>query len=307
MTDEATTPPLRYDYVSPSLEGYWAETQYLQLLEKLVGKAREGKWRGNRTGVRTAKAVSQTLRWPAFRDAGLLATKRIHVHSVLRELEWFILGETNIAALKEHRVRIWDEWADKDGNLGPIYGAQWRGKGTHHGVDQLMQMARTLRDNPDDRRMIVSSWQLSDMVDPIGPKMGLPPCHHTFQAIVDDDDRVCLEVTQRSGDVFLGIPFNMVSYTVLLHMLAYIAGRKVGYVTHHIADAHLYENHVAAAIEQLRRPMPAGKPVRIAISVGAAPGEGISDRTRMLDLLTYGDLSIEGYSPMPPIKAEVAV
>lgn len=299
--------PLRYEYVSSELDGYWAETQYLQILEQLVSKARAGKWQGNRTGVRTVKLVSQTIQWPAWRDPGLLMTKRIHTQSVLRELEWFVRGETNVLVLNAHGVRIWDEWADKHGNLGPIYGAQWRGKGTRHGVDQLMQMAQSLRDNPNDRRMIVSSWQLSDMVNPIGPRMGLPPCHHTFQAIVDDDDRVCLEVMQRSGDCFLGIPFNMASYTVLLHMLAWIAGRRVGHVTHHIADCHLYENHVDVATEQLTRPMPAGHPVRFKMSVDALQGEDTSDRTRVLDLLKYGDLSIEGYTPLPTIKAKVAV
>ena len=219
--------------------------EYLDLLEKVKNS---GKPKGDRTGTGTISVFGHQMRFNLEDSFPLLTTKKIHFKSVAYELLWFLKGDTNINYLKENGVSIWDEWADKNGDLGPVYGKQWRkweGKNNIH--DQVTEVIKQIKDNPDSRRHIVSAWNVADI-----PSMALAPCHILFQFYVQDGKLSC-QLYQRSADVFLGVPFNIASYSLLTHMIANICDLKVGEFVHTLGDAHLYTNHLEQAEEQLSR------------------------------------------------------
>ena len=285
-----------------NMPSYTAEEQYLKLLERLTCLAVLGKWEPNRTGVPTVRtfAARVTLR---PQDTPWLYTKSVHPNSVLRELEWFMLGLTSNEVLKQHGVTIWDEWAGPDGELGAIYGAQWRGTGSSSGVDQLQQCVDALRTDPTNRRMLVDCWDVAKLRD---KAMALPPCHYTFQFFSepweDGRRRLSIAVTQRSGDWFLGVPFNLASYRSLLEVVAHITNHDVGDVVLNVVDAHLYQNHMVAARAQLDR-----VPALYRRPPAPIPRLVIPESVRELSDLEMGCLSLEGYTNMGPIRAPVAV
>jgi thymidylate synthase len=234
---------------------------------------------------------SWQLRFDLAAGFPLLTTKKLHLPSIVHELLWFLKGETNIAYLKDNKVRIWDEWADADGELGPVYGKQWRrwsgGDGSE--IDQIQWVVDEIKRNPDSRRLIVSAWNVADL-----PKMALMPCHTLFQFYVANGKLSC-QLYQRSGDIFLGVPFNIASYALLTHMVAQACGLGVGDFVHTLGDAHLYSNHYEQAREQLSRtPRP-------------LPALRLNPEVRDLFAFTYDDIGFEDYDPLPPIKAPVAV
>ena len=219
--------------------------EYLDLLEKVKNS---GKPKGDRTGTGTISVFGHQMRFNLEDSFPLLTTKKIHFKSVAYELLWFLKGDTNINYLKENGVSIWDEWADENGDLGPVYGKQWRkweGKNNIH--DQVTEVIKQIKDNPDSRRHIVSAWNVADI-----PSMALAPCHILFQFYVQDG-RLSCQLYQRSADIFLGVPFNIASYALLTHMIANICDLKVGEFVHTLGDAHLYNNHIDQAEEQLSR------------------------------------------------------
>ncbi|NUR22264.1 thymidylate synthase, partial [Frateuria sp.] len=221
----------------------------------------------------------------------LVTTKKVHWKSVVHELVWFLRGDTNVAYLKEHGVSIWDEWADERGELGPVYGRQWRAWPTADGgtVDQIRWVVEEIRRNPDSRRLIVSAWNVGEL-----SKMALMPCHTLFQFYVAGGKLSC-QLYQRSGDIFLGVPFNIASYALLTHMVAHVCGLGVGDFVHTLGDAHLYNNHVEQARLQLsREPRP-------------LPRVALNPDVRALEDFRYEDILLEGYAPHPAIKAPVAV
>ena len=265
-----------------------AEQAYLDLLSAVLNN---GKEKSDRTGTGTLSLFGWQSRYDLREGFPLLTTKRLHTQSIIEELLWFIKGETNIAYLKERGVTIWDEWADEDGELGPIYGKQWREWETPDGqsIDQLTQAIKTLKITPDSRRIIVSAWNPADI-----HKMALPPCHALYQFYVDDKTLSC-QLYQRSADVFLGVPFNIASYALLTHMVAHVAGLKVGELIHTFGDVHLYKNHIEQAKEQLtREPNPLPK-----LKFISAP-DSIED-------FTAKNIAIKGYDPHPHIEAKIAV
>jgi thymidylate synthase len=221
----------------------------------------------------------------------LVTTKKLHLRSIVHELLWFLRGETNIAYLRENQVSIWDEWADTDGNLGPVYGKQWRDWETADGrhIDQMHWVLEEIRRNPDSRRLIVSAWNVGDLA-----RMALMPCHTMFQFYVADG-RLSCQLYQRSGDVFLGVPFNIASYALLTHLVAQACGLKVGDFVHTLGDAHLYSNHVEQAHVQLQR------------APRALPRLQLNPEVRDLFAFRYEDIEILDYDPHPAIKAPVAV
>jgi thymidylate synthase len=221
----------------------------------------------------------------------LVTTKKVHWKSVVHELIWFLRGDTNIAYLKEHGVSIWDEWADANGDLGPVYGSQWRAWPTADGgtVDQIRWVVDEIRRNPDSRRLIVSAWNVGEL-----SRMALMPCHTLFQFYVAEG-RLSCQLYQRSGDIFLGVPFNIASYALLTHMVAQVCGLGVGDFVHTLGDAHLYNNHVEQARLQLgREPRPLPRVV-------------LNPDVRALEDFRFEDIALEGYTPHPAIKAPVAV
>ncbi len=231
------------------------------------------------------------LRFPLSAGFPLVTTKRLHLRSIIHELLWFLKGDTNIRYLHEHGVHIWDEWADADGNLGPIYGAQWRSWPAPDGrtIDQIRTVIDTLRREPDSRRLVVSAWNVAAL-----PAMHLAPCHALFQFYVAGD-RLSCQLYQRSADVFLGVPFNIASYALLTHMVAQSTGLGVGDFVHTLGDAHLYRNHLEQAREQLaREPRP-------------LPKLRLNPAVRDIFDFRYEDIVIEGYDPHPAIKAPVAI
>ena len=261
--------------------------QYLELLRAVRER---GARKTDRTGTGTLSLFGAQLRFDLAAGFPLVTTKRVHLPSVVHELLWFLRGESNVAYLREHGVSIWDEWADERGELGPVYGVQWRSWGTADGgqVDQLSQVLDTLKKNPDSRRMLVSAWNVGEL-----PQMALLPCHALFQFYVADGKLSC-QLYQRSADLFLGVPFNIASYALLTHMVAQAVGLQVGEFVHTFGDVHLYLNHVDQAKTQLERepyPFPALK---------------IAPKT---DLFAFEleDFSIEDYAFHPHIKAAVAV
>ena len=271
----------------PLLASY-AVRQYLGLVQRVLD---EGVPKGDRTGTGTLSVFGHQMRFDLADGFPLVTTKKVHVRSVVAELLWFLRGETNVRWLRERGVTIWDEWADDDGELGPVYGYQWRSWPTPDGrhVDQLGSVIEQLRQDPDSRRLVVSAWNVGDI-----PRMALAPCHALFQFYVADG-RLSCQLYQRSADVFLGVPFNIASYALLTHMVAQVTGLRVGDFVHTFGDAHLYLNHLDQAREQLRReprPLP---------ELWLEPGR------QRLDDFDIDDIKITGYDPHPAIKAPIAV
>lgn len=263
--------------------------QYLDLLREVRDR---GIPKDDRTGVGTYSLFGRQIRFDLDDGFPLLTTKKIHVRSVIHELLWFLSGDSNVAYLNDHGVSIWDEWADPaTGDLGPVYGVQWRSwKGADGGaVDQLTDVVDRIRTDPHSRRLVVSAWNVPDL-----PSMALPPCHVLFQFYVTGD-RLSLQLYQRSADIFLGVPFNIASYALLLMMVAQVTGLRAGEFIHTFGDVHLYRNHLHQADRQLAR---APKPLpRVELAAGADD----------LYSFTYDDFRVVGYDPHPGIRAPVAV
>jgi len=262
--------------------------QYLDLMQHILD---EGTNKADRTGTGTLSVFGAQLRFDLQQGFPLLTTKKVHLKSIIHELLWFLKGDTNIAYLKEHGVTIWDEWADEQGELGPVYGHQWRSwpaaDGRH--IDQISKVLEEIRRNPDSRRLIVSAWNVADI-----DRMALAPCHAFFQFYVAEG-RLSCQLYQRSADFFLGVPFNIASYALLTMMVAQVCGLKPGDFVHTFGDCHLYLNHLDQAREQLSR-QPKMLP-RMVIN---------PDVTSLFDF-RYDDFSLVGYDPHPAIKAPVAV
>jgi thymidylate synthase len=262
--------------------------QYLDLLGDVLDRGVE---KGDRTGTGTLSIFGRQMRFDLGEGFPLVTTKKLHVKSIVYELLWFLRGETNVRWLNEHGVTIWDEWADAAGELGPIYGAQWRSWPNPHGnaIDQIAAVVEEIRQNPDSRRLIVTAWNPADI-----PRMALPPCHCLFQFHVADGKLSC-QLYQRSADIFLGVPFNIASYALLTMMTAQVTGLAAGEFVYTLGDAHLYRNHLEQAREQLgRSPYPLPR-MRIKPHVGDIFG------------FRYEDFELENYQAHPHIKADVAV
>ena len=262
--------------------------QYLDLLDRILT---EGAKKTDRTGTGTLSVFGNQMRFNMKDGFPLLTTKKLHLKSIIYELLWFLRGDTNIGFLKQHGVSIWDEWADANGELGPVYGHQWRSWPDYNGgtIDQIRNVVEQIKHTPDSRRMIVSAWNVAEV-----DKMALPPCHTMFQFYVADG-RLSLQLYQRSADTFLGVPFNIASYALLLQMVAQVTGLEPGDFVHTTGDTHLYLNHLDQAKLQLTRtprPLPTMK---------------INPDVKNLFDFRYEDFELEGYDPWPHIKAAVAV
>ncbi len=262
--------------------------QYLDLLADVM---RHGVDKDDRTGTGTRSVFGRQLRFDLAQGFPLLTTKKVHLKSIIYELLWFLHGDTNVRYLQEHGVRIWNEWADEHGDLGPVYGHQWRSWPDYSGgtIDQIAQVVDQLRHNPDSRRMIVSAWNVAEV-----STMALPPCHSLFQFYVAQG-RLSLQLYQRSADLFLGVPFNIASYSLLLLMMAQVTGLQPGEFIHTFGDAHIYRNHFEQVELQLTR-TPRQLPV---MHLNPAVSE--------IDGFDYDDFTLEGYDPYPLIKGVVSV
>lgn len=262
--------------------------QYLDLMRRILD---EGTERDDRTGTGTLGVFGHQMRFDLSSGFPLVTTKKLHLRSIVHELLWFLRGETNVAYLRRNGVTIWDKWADADGELGPVYGRQWRSWAGPGGetVDQIDAVLRAIRETPYSRRMIVSAWNVSDL-----PRMALPPCHLLFQFHVAGG-RLSCQLYQRSADVFLGVPFNIASYALLTHLMARATGLAPGEFVHTLGDAHLYLNH----LEQARRQL--GRDPRPPAELELAPD------VRDLADFRYEHIRFRGYRPHPPIRAEVSV
>ncbi len=261
---------------------------YLDLLRHIKT---HGTIKGDRTGTGTISTFGYQMRFDLNQGFPLLTTKKLHLRSIIYELLWFLRGETNIQYLHDHKVTIWDEWADANGELGPIYGYQWRSWPTPDGghIDQITQLIDQIRNNPNSRRLIVSAWNVAEI-----DKMALPPCHSLFQFYVADGKLSC-QLYQRSADVFLGVPFNIASYALLTMMIAQVTGLTPGDFVHTLGDAHIYLNHQEQVEEQLSRtprPLPTMK---------------LNPEVKSIFDFQYEDFTLEGYDPYPTIKAPIAV
>jgi len=261
---------------------------YLDLLNRILT---EGVRKGDRTGTGTLSVFGNQMRFNLEEGFPLLTTKKLHLKSIIYELLWFLQGDTNVHYLQEHGVRIWNEWADENGELGPVYGHQWRSWPDYNGgtIDQIQMVLDQIKHNPDSRRMIVSAWNVAEV-----NKMALPPCHTMFQFYVADG-RLSLQLYQRSADTFLGVPFNIASYALLCMMMAQVCGLKPGEFIHTTGDTHLYLNHLEQARLQLtREPRP-------------LPRMRLNREVKDLFAFQYDDFLLENYNPWPHIKAEVSV
>ncbi len=262
--------------------------QYQDLMRHVLT---HGNKKEDRTGTGTVSVFGYQMRFDLNAGFPLLTTKKVHLKSIIHELLWFLQGSTNIAYLKENGVRIWDEWADDNGNLGPVYGYQWRNwpkpDGTH--IDQITQVVNMIKSNPDSRRLIVSAWNVSDV-----DQMKLPPCHAFFQFYVADGKLSC-QLYQRSADIFLGVPFNIASYALLTMMVAQVCGLKLGDFVHTLGDAHIYSNHFEQVNEQLTR------------DLRALPIMHINPNVKDIFDFKFEDFTLEGYDPHPAIKGVVDV
>lgn len=261
---------------------------YLDLLRVV---RHEGVRREDRTGTGTLSRFGAQLRFDLSRGFPLVTTKKVHLKSVVHELLWFLKGETNVAYLREHGVSIWDEWADERGELGPVYGHQWRSWPARDGgtIDQIAAVISEIQKNPDSRRLLVSAWNVADL-----PKMALQPCHVLFQFYVHEG-RLSCQLYQRSADVFLGVPFNIASYALLTEMIAQVCGLKAGDFVHTFGDVHLYSNHIEQADKQLAR------------DTRKLPTLVLDPSIERIDDFTHEHIRVEGYDPHPGIKAPVAV
>ena len=262
--------------------------QYLELLGHVL---EHGTVKQDRTGTGTRSVFGWQMRFDLAEGFPLVTTKKLHLRSIIHELLWFLQGDTNIGYLKDNGVSIWDEWASADGELGPVYGKQWRRWQRPDGseIDQIHQVIGQIRSNPDSRRLVVSAWNVADL-----PDMALMPCHVMFQFYVADG-RLSCQLYQRSGDIFLGVPFNIASYALLTHMVAQVCGLQPGEFVHTLGDAHLYSNHVEQAREQLSR------------TPRALPRLVLNPQVRDILGFRFEDIAIEGYDPAPAIRAPVAV
>jgi thymidylate synthase len=262
--------------------------QYQDLVRHVLT---HGNKKEDRTGTGTVSVFGYQMRFDLNAGFPLLTTKKVHLKSIIHELLWFLQGSTNITYLKENGVRIWDEWADENGNLGPVYGYQWRNwpnpDGTH--IDQIAQVVNMIKNNPDSRRLIVSAWNVADV-----DKMKLPPCHAFFQFYVADGKLSC-QLYQRSADIFLGVPFNIASYALLTMMVAQVCGLKLGDFVHTLGDAHIYSNHFEQVNEQLER------------EPRALPKMLINPNVKDIFGFKFEDFALEDYDPYPAIKGVVAV
>jgi thymidylate synthase len=262
--------------------------EYLALLEHLL---HHGSPKEDRTGTGTRSIFGWQMRFDLAHGFPLITTKKVHTRSIFHELLWFLRGETNTAYLKENGVSIWDEWADENGELGPVYGSQWRSWKTTDGrtIDQITNLIDGIKNNPDSRRHIVNAWNVGEIEN-----MALPPCHAMFQFYVADNKLSC-QLYQRSADVFLGVPFNIASYALLTMMVAQVTGLELGDFVHTLGDAHLYSNHVEQATEQLSRDIRSLPTIKLNPNI-----------TSVFDF-TYDDIELIGYTPHPHISAPVAV
>ena len=273
--------------IRPVAEAEHPERQYLDLLAEILAKGVE---RGDRTGTGALSVFGRQMRFDLARGFPLLTTKKLHAKSIIVELLWFLRGETNVRWLQERGVSIWNEWADADGELGPVYGKQWRSWAAPDGrvIDQISQVVEAIRNNPNSRRHIVSAWNPAEVED-----MALPPCHCLFQFYVADGKLSC-QLYQRSADMFLGVPFNIASYALLTHMIAQATGLQVGEFVHTLGDAHIYLNHRDQAALQLTR------------QPGPMPTLVLAPKTDLF-AFEYEDFRLEGYKAQPAIPAPIAV
>ena len=262
--------------------------QYLDLLNHVMT---DGSLKSDRTGTGTRSVFGYQMRFNLADGFPLLTTKKLHLKSIIHELLWFLNGDTNVKYLQENGVRIWNEWADENGDLGHIYGFQWRSWPDYDGgfIDQITEAVETIKHNPDSRRIIVSAWNVADL-----KRMNLPPCHALFQFYVVDG-KLSLQLYQRSADIFLGVPFNIASYALLLMMVAQVTGLEAGEFIHTLGDAHIYTNHFDQMNEQLQR------------TPRALPRMVLNKDVKSIFDFRYEDFSIEDYDPYPPIKGVVAV
>ena len=262
--------------------------QYLDLMQHVLD---EGAQKHDRTGTGTISVFGYQMRFNLQEGFPMVTTKKLHLKSIIHELIWFLSGDTNIKYLKDNGVKIWDEWADADGNLGPVYGSQWRSwpkpDGGH--IDQISQIIHTIKNNPDSRRIIVSAWNVADI-----EQMALPPCHAFFQFYVADGKLSC-QLYQRSADIFLGVPFNIASYALLTMMVAQVCGLQYGDFIHTLGDAHLYNNHIEQARLQLSRD---AKPL---------PQMEINPEVKNIFDFKFEDFTLKNYEPHPHIKGAVAI
>lgn len=262
--------------------------QYLELLNHIM---EHGTQKSDRTGTGTRSVFGYQMRFNLADGFPMLTTKKLHLKSIIHELLWFLNGDTNVKYLQENGVRIWNEWADENGELGHIYGYQWRSWPDYAGghIDQIKEVVKTIKNNPDSRRIIVSAWNVADL-----PNMNLPPCHAFFQFYVADG-KLSLQLYQRSADCFLGVPFNIASYALLLMMMAQVTGLEVGDFVHTLGDAHIYNDHFEQVREQLSR-----QPRKL-------PRMVINPEVKSIFDFKYEDFTLEDYDPHPHIKAKVSV